>query len=262
MDFTSSSGPIDSNSVSSQHLSSNSDIIETDELRLIKLNEYKVQLLRDRSKLLEQLREAKPAKRPEVEFNDKVLFQLLRLNTKEDHRTMALPSVLPSLDIESRKDYLRRAVPDIEISLGQNQIIIKRKEFVSKFHINVENETIKSLKIDVNMFEIELLPVLRYCEQNNNINVAMMGIYQFLNLKRLHEEMIAKIIASGHKFKKKTRYAVTSNNVNVSFQILWSIPSPYPQTVINTNKNQKVLDYLIYQYGIELGIDKYGTTFI
>lgn len=260
MDFTSSSGIGESEAGSNAYPSSQSDLVETAELKLIRLHEHKDALLAERSRLLDELTKIKPTKSEAVEIDGRILFKLLRYQDKEEDAVKkTVPSVLPSLDIESRRSYLIKTYPDLELDTEGNKIRVKRKEFSAIFKLEINKERVESLTIDVDHFETELRPIVRYSEQNNNVNVALLAMHQFLVLKDLHKSMIHKICDKS-KFSLGSGLELIHRDVVVVFQLYWNVPSPFPETILSTNKNQDVLDYLIYQHGIHTGVIKYGQT--
>ncbi|KAG0672788.1 Inner kinetochore subunit CTF19 [Kluyveromyces marxianus] len=282
MDFTSSSGVGDSeansnrSSSNSDGLSSHSDVVETDELKLIKLEEHKNQLLRQRAELLDQLSNTRVVEPRSIELDDKLLLTLLRRsqtstggvssnsssNNKNNKSTaQPLPRVLPSLNIEDRKKYLDMTLQDVVIECKNDVILLKKNGFEARFSLKLKEDSISQLDVNVNDYEIALEPLLRYVRATNNINIAMMGIIQFLRLKQLHSDMVGKIVDLG-KFSSASGNTLGYKDVRVTFQIFWNLPSPYPETLILTNKTQEILDFFIHEYGIEQGITKYGSTFI
>ncbi|CAH00498.1 uncharacterized protein KLLA0_D07612g [Kluyveromyces lactis] len=270
MDFTSSSGVLDSErntgSNDSDEPSSHSDVIETEELKLIKLQEHKNNLLRQRSELLDQLSQTRVVEPRSVQLDDKLLLKLLRRNDNavsdsSQSSNNPLPRVLPSLNIEQRKKYLDITLNDVTVTCEKDMILLRKGSFTASFRIAVENESIRSMAIDLNAFEVELQPIIQYAEDTQNVNVAMMAVVQFLRIKELHEQMISKIVEAS-KFIRASNNTITLNDLEVSFHCYWNLPSPYPETLILTNKVQKILDFLIYQYGIQLGVIKYGSTII
>ncbi|CDO93625.1 unnamed protein product [Kluyveromyces dobzhanskii CBS 2104] len=268
MDFTSSSGVLDSelSGSDSNQLSSHSDVTETEELKLIKLQEYKNNLLRQREQLLDQLSNIRVVEPRKMKLDDQLLLKLLRrgagsLTSSHKSDDTPLPSVLPSLNVELRKKYLDITLDDITIECDKNSVLLRKEGFTATFKLEVESECIHSIAITSTAFETELEPLVRYAQDTYNVNIAMMGVMQFLRLKKLHKEMLSEIVADS-KFTWASNNTISLGELEISILTYWNLPSPYPETLIETNKIQEVLDFFIYQYGIKSGIIKYGSTVI